>query len=216
MARTARLGLIEAFLCLRERRRRSIQWVSELEAIGGDVEDALERVRVPAYVIGPSGTILWVNAAARKLVGDVRGLHFTAVVAPEEKRRAREIFFRNLLGPSEGSDNTGVVIGADGDRVAIEVSAVPLRSGERLIGVFGQVLEVEEEAPEPPHPHLTARQSEVLRLLEHGHSTKQIAEELHLSIETVRNHVRAILRALGVHSRIEAVAVARQQSVATG
>jgi DNA-binding NarL/FixJ family response regulator len=53
----------------------------------------------------------------------------------------------------------------------------------------------------------------VLRLLEHGHSTKQIADELHLSTETVRNHIRGILRTLRVHSRIEAVAVARHEYV---
>jgi len=50
----------------------------------------------------------------------------------------------------------------------------------------------------------------VLRLLEQGRSTKQIAQELHLSSETVRNHIRHLLRALGVHSRLEAVAIARQ------
>jgi DNA-binding NarL/FixJ family response regulator len=50
----------------------------------------------------------------------------------------------------------------------------------------------------------------VLRLLEQGRSTSQIAEELHLSIETVRNHIRHILRALGVHSRLEAVALTRR------
>ena len=38
-----------------------------------------------------------------------------------------------------------------------------------------------------------------------------LAGELHLSLETVRNHVRGILRALGVHSRLEAVAVARRE-----
>jgi PAS domain S-box-containing protein len=190
--------------------------VSELDAFGGDVEDAIERVRVPAYVIDPHGIIRWLNPAARKLVGDVRGKHYTSVVAPEETRRAREIFTRNLFGPMEGSDNKGIVIGADGERVAIEVSAVPLRSGERVIGIFGQVLDVEEEPPPPPHPHLTPRQGEVLRLLEQGHSTKQIADELHLSIDTVRNHVRGILRTLHVHSRIEAVAVARHQYVTAG
>jgi DNA-binding NarL/FixJ family response regulator len=46
--------------------------------------------------------------------------------------------------------------------------------------------------------------------LERGRSSKQIAAELHLSTETVRNHVRHILRALGVNSRLEAVAVAHQ------
>jgi len=50
-----------------------------------------------------------------------------------------------------------------------------------------------------------------LRLLERGHSTDQIAAELYLSTETVRNHIRGVLRALGAHSRLEAVAVAQQR-----
>lgn len=186
--------------------------MSELEAIGGEVEDAIERVRVPAYVIDRHGIIRYLNPAARKLVGDVRGRQLTSVVAPEETRRAREIFARNLMGPRAGSDNKGVVIDADGERVSIEVSAVPLQSGGRVIGVFGQVLDVEEDnPPPPPHPHLTPRQTEVLRLLEQGRSTEQMARELHLSTETVRNHIRHILRALNVHSRLEAVAMGRQE-----
>jgi DNA-binding NarL/FixJ family response regulator len=80
--------------------------------------------------------------------------------------------------------------------------------------VFGQLIHVDEEAERPLHPHLTPRQAEVLRLLERGHSTHQIARELHLSIETVRNHIRHLLRALGVHSRIEAVAMARHGELA--
>jgi PAS domain S-box-containing protein len=184
--------------------------MSELEAIGGDIEDAIERVRVPAYVIDAHGIIRWLNPAARRIVGDVRGRQLTSVVAPEETRRAREIFARNLIGPSTGSDNKGVVIGADGERVSIEVSAVPLRSGGRVIGVFGQVMDVDEEEAPAPHPNLTPRQSEVLRLLDRGRSTEQIARELHLSIETVRNHVRAVLRAFDAHSRLEAVAIARR------
>ena len=54
----------------------------------------------------------------------------------------------------------------------------------------------------------------MLRLLERGHSTHQIARELHLSIETVRNHIRHLLQALGAHSRIEAVALARHGELA--
>jgi predicted ArsR family transcriptional regulator len=42
-----------------------------------------------------------------------------------------------------------------------------------------------------------------------GHSTKQIADDLHLSTETVRNHIRSLFQALGVNSRLEAVAAAR-------
>ena len=40
---------------------------------------------------------------------------------------------------------------------------------------------------------------------------EQIAHELHLSTETVRNHIRHILRALNAHSRLEAVAIGRRE-----
>jgi DNA-binding NarL/FixJ family response regulator len=53
-----------------------------------------------------------------------------------------------------------------------------------------------------------------LRLLDQGRSTSEIARELHLSVETVRNHIRHVLKALGVHSRLEAVAVARRDQLA--
>jgi PAS domain S-box-containing protein len=184
--------------------------VSELGAIGGEVEDAIERVRVPAYVIDRQGIIRWLNPAAQKTVGDVRGRHFTSVVAPEERRRAQEIFTRNLTGSPAGSDNRVVAIGADGKRFAAEVSAVPLRSGGHVIGVFGQAADIEDDEPQPPHPHLTPRQNQVLGLLERGHSTDQIAGELHLSIQTVRNHIRHILQAFNAHSRLEVVAMARR------
>src|SRR3954451_13450721 len=189
---------------------RQTRGVSDLEAIGGDLGDAIERVRVPAYVIDPHGIIRWLNPAARKLVGDVRGRHLTSVVAPEETRRAQEIFTRNLFGPPSGSDNKAVAIGADGQRLSIEVRAGPRRDGGRAVGAFGQVLDVAEEEPPPPPPRLTPRQTEVLRLLERGRSTEQMARELQLSIETVRNHVRGVLHALDAESRLEAVAIARR------
>jgi PAS domain S-box-containing protein len=187
-----------------------------LEQIGVDVESALERVGVPAYVIDRYGVIRWINAAAERLVGDVRGKQMTSPLAPEERRRGREIFARNLLGPPGGSDNRAVLLNAEGERFTAELSAVPLSNGEQVIGVFGQFRDVEEEAPLPPHPKLTPRQSEILGLLAQGRSTEQMATDLHLSIATVRNHIRGLMRALGVHSRLEAVAVAhRDHALAT-
>ena len=90
----------------------------------------------------------------------------------------------------------------------MEISAAPLMNGERVVGVFGLFEGGLDEKPTLP-PHLTPRQVEVLRLLEQGCSTKQIAAELHLSTETVRNHIRRLFTALGVNSRLEAVAAAR-------
>lgn len=55
---------------------------------------------------------------------------------------------------------------------------------------------------------LTARESEVLRRLADGLTTEQIAADLYVSVNTVRNHVNNIIRKLNVHSRLEAVSYA--------
>ena len=181
-------------------------------AVGGDVEQALSRVGVPSYVLDTSGVVRWLNPAAERLVGDVRGRQFTSVVAPEDRQRARELFSRKVLG-SQATDATGVFVSTTGTRVAVEISSVPLMNGEQVVGVFGLFEGRPDDTPTAPdHPHLTPRQVEVLRLLEQGRSTKQIAAELHLSTETVRNHIRRLFRALGVNSRLEAVAAARTAS----
>ena len=178
--------------------------------VGGDIEQALGDVGVPSYVLDTTGVVRWLNPAAQRLVGDVRGRLFTSVVAPEDSRRARELFTQKVLGTSAATEATGVLLSTAGERVAVEISAVPLKSGERVVGVFGLLEErPDDSAQNAAPPHLTPRQVEVLRLLEQGRSTKQIAAELHLSTETVRNHIRRLFRALGVNSRLEAVAAAR-------
>jgi PAS domain S-box-containing protein len=179
-------------------------------AAGGDIERALESVGVPSYILDTTGVVRWINPAAEQLVGDVRGRHFTSVVAPEDSLRARELFSRKVLGTAPATDATGILVSTAGARVAVEISAVPLMSGDRVVGVFGLFEGTPDVRPSVPHPHLTPRQTEVLRLLEQGRSTKQIADELHLSTETVRNHIRRLFRALGVNSRLEAVAAARR------
>ena len=60
---------------------------------------------------------------------------------------------------------------------------------------------------------LTARESDVLRLLAVGRTTASIANELFLSTHTVRNHISSILSKLGAHSKLEAVAVAARDGL---
>ena len=59
---------------------------------------------------------------------------------------------------------------------------------------------------------LTPRQTDVLALLLQGNPNKLIARELGLSVETVKDHVAAVLRALGVSSRTQAVLAVSQMS----
>ena len=176
---------------------------------GGDLEKALEDVGVPSYVIDTTGVVRWINPAAERLLGDVRGRQFTSVIAPEDRAGARDRFTQKMLGTSPASEVTGHLVSTAGTRLPVEVSSVLLTSGETVVGVFGLIAERPDDTTRTPPPHLTPRQVEVLRLLEQGRSTKQIAAELHLSTETVRNHIRRLFRALGVNSRLEAVAAAR-------
>lgn len=61
-----------------------------------------------------------------------------------------------------------------------------------------------------PQWGLTPRQTDVLASLLKGHPNKLIARELNLSVETVKDHVAAVLRALGVSSRTQAVIAVSQ------
>lgn len=60
---------------------------------------------------------------------------------------------------------------------------------------------------------LTRREIEVLQLLADGCSTKQLAESLGLSLNTVRNHVQSAINRLGAHSKLEAVSIAIRQGL---
>lgn len=60
---------------------------------------------------------------------------------------------------------------------------------------------------------LTERERDILRLAGRGLPNPQIAQALHLSPGTVRNHLSAIYRKLDVHSRYEALAIAEERGL---
>jgi LuxR family maltose regulon positive regulatory protein len=57
---------------------------------------------------------------------------------------------------------------------------------------------------------LSARELEVLRLLRTSLSQREIADELYVSVNTVRSHVKHVYDKLGVHARTEAIARAEE------
>jgi len=108
------------------------------------------------------------------------------------------------------------------DEVADTVRAVnggqslinPSMAGKLLTEFAALARRDEEELPQRvPAPRLTDREIQVLRLVARGMNNRDIAKELFISENTVKNHVRNILEKLQIHSRMEAVMVAVREKL---
>ena len=184
--------------------------LARLGSAPDELPTLFERLPVPAYVFDREIRIRWFNEYARRIFGDVIGRNALRYVVPEDANHAREQFARKVVGGSP-TEFALEVFDAEGGRLRLQISSVPLRSRDSVVGVFGvAVPAVAVGHTDPPDFTLTARQHEVLRLLDEGLGTTELAARLGVTVETARNHVRAVLLELGVHSRLEAVAVARR------
>lgn len=167
------------------------------------------------YMLDRNGIVRWMNARAIDLLGDHRGSHFTAAMAPEAHAKARVEFAKKILGTARTSDFEAVEVLRSGEHVLVEIHSSAIEEGGRIVGIFGIVDVRDQRTPArvPPPSDLTPRQHEVLLLLAQGFSTKQIAETLSLSRETIRNHIRGLLGALRVNSRLGALIEGRRRGL---
>jgi DNA-binding NarL/FixJ family response regulator len=85
----------------------------------------------------------------------------------------------------------------------------------KLLSEFATLARREDtETPRQlPAPKLTDREMQVLKLVARGMNNRDIAKELFISDNTVKNHVRNILEKLQIHSRMEAVMVAVREKL---
>ena len=173
-----------------------------------DLLRALDEMPASVCVVDRDGRFSWVNRTFIELFGDRRGQPIVDHVAPEHRQLVRTNFARKVVG------NTTMVydlrvFDLAGQRVTLRITSAPLRRGDEVVGVLSIGVPIPEAvAPEKPLlDELTPRQQEVLRLLAEGLETPEIARRLGVAEETARNHIRALLRATGAHSRLEAVLI---------
>ena len=83
----------------------------------------------------------------------------------------------------------------------------------KLLTEFASMAKKDEEKQQMPAPRLTDREMEVLTLVAQGLNNRDIAKELFISENTVKNHVRNILEKLHLHSRMEAVVYAVREKL---
>jgi DNA-binding NarL/FixJ family response regulator len=119
-------------------------------------------------------------------------------------------FGRQVRMPEQAGDTVPGVMRPAGEPVFTSTGGaeVPLGAAARA--------EPHQKVPKLEDVGLTPRQGEVLSLLLQGLPNKLIARQLNLSVETVKDHVAAVLRALGVSSRTQAVLAVSQMTQGQG
>ena len=83
----------------------------------------------------------------------------------------------------------------------------------KLLSEFASMIKKGDSRQQVPVPKLTDREMEVLRLVAKGLNNRDIAKQLFISENTVKNHVRNILEKLQLHSRMEAVVYAVREKL---
>ena len=156
------------------------------QAAAGKVESALVGLQ---EVLGPPG--------ARLLVERWAEVHHLVATARVAALAGQDEVARDLLDRSSNWLER-FPRGTEAMRVRLERVRALLRH-EAAAVTFGEAL--------------TRRELDVLRLLPSELSPQQIADELFLTLNTVKTHAGAVYRKLGVHSRAEAVVAARRQAL---
>jgi DNA-binding CsgD family transcriptional regulator len=190
--------------------------------------EAFEHADNPVFISDEDGRVEYCNPATadllkrdRREIEGQRCYEVMRLYSPEGKQLCRAhcavqsqarngrlttmrpaLFSRNRDLPSDVDLFTVAVSPPNGRRIAILHVIKTSAKARTETGV-------EAGCRQEPAAHacLSRRENEVLRHLAVGEGTDEIADELFVSRVTVRNHVRAILSKLKVHSRIEAILV---------
>jgi DNA-binding NarL/FixJ family response regulator len=201
--------------------RRGLMMVLESEdgiEVVGEAEDGDDAIR-RAEEIAPDVVLMDVR------MPKASGIEATQAIA-EAVPSARIL----MLTVSDEEDDLydAIKAGAAGyllKEISIEEVASAIRSvmsgqslispsmAAKLLTEFTNLARKAAERHSVPTPRLTERELEVLKLVAEGMSNREIAGELYISENTVKNHVRNILEKLHLHSRMEAVVYAVREKL---
>lgn len=207
----------------------------DYRVVRGWVPPWVEKLGMPVWISDPDRNITYLNGRAEELLGRTSGKCVgkpcyevirgkTARGKPfcsEQCPAVRQLNFQKEIEPFRIRVGTGraakwiqvVVIAAqapDLNGPCMIHCVIDDQKEERFRQYLNKVMARTPKARlsriEVTSFRLTRREKEILELLSDDASLHEIADKLHLSYTTVRNHVQHILRKLGVHSIMEAVA----------
>jgi len=180
------------------------------------VHDAAAGVCEFSFASARLWDILGMEPAEAFRLGDL----LAEAVPPEDRPLSRDQF-RRLLRREDVSVAEHRIVRPDDPVRWVRWTALGRFGDDGVVRLVGTIRDVTGEIVRPPAraaeriaglPPLTARQREVLDHLASGASTDEIARAMGIRPVTVANHVAALLRRLGVRSRLEAVAMVLGQA----
>jgi PAS domain S-box-containing protein len=199
------------------------------------LEQILARAGDGVCAIGPEGRVVLWNRAAEKILGwsarevigrpccDVfvgadehgnrlcyQGCHVMSLVKLGEPVQHFDMQTRTKAGKPAWLDISILEAPSSGSGGAMAVHLFrDVTATRELLRLVHERLQA-PSAPSAETTMLTRRELEILRLMAGGANTRALAERLHVSPATIRNHAQNIFAKLGVHSRLQAVAYATQ------
>ena len=201
--------------------RRGLEMVLENEAdidLVGEASDGAEAVQ-KAQELMPDVVLMDVRMPTRSGIEAAREIRD---VMPHVK------ILMLTISDEEADLYEAIKAGASGyllKEIPIEEVADAIRSvwqgqsrispsmASKLLTEFAAISRAADERPPMPSPRLTDREMEVLKLVAQGKNNRDIAKELFISENTVKNHIRNILEKLHLHSRMEAVVYAVREKL---
>ena len=193
-------------------------------------EHLIFRTAEPAWAMDRAGRIVAWNAAATELLGHpadrALGARCWALLEGRDvfgnRYCGRHCPLREMAFARQPVRRCRLHLGhASGQSIPCQVTTLLIcddRGDEELIHLGRRHVDTApcSGVSSAPPSLLTARETEVLRLIAQGHGTGDIAVLLGISASTVRNHVEHLLAKLDVHSRLAAVSAARRLGLLEG
>jgi PAS domain S-box-containing protein len=171
-----------------------------------------ERSSNPIFVLDEGRHVVHANDAALALLGSSRTELVGAsivdnVAAPERARSAQE--WQAFLRSGEYA-GTRTLIAADGSELQVDFAARLVVAGGRRLALYVTMVHGDSTTAvgegRSAGGALTRRERQVVTLIALGRETPEIADELQISPETVRTHVRNAMSKLGARTRAQLVA----------
>jgi two-component system NarL family response regulator len=201
--------------------RRGLQMVLEQEPdieVVGEASDGAEAVQCAADSL-PDIVLMDVRMPKRGGIDACTAIHETV---PSAK------IIMLTISDEEADLYDAIKAGAMGyllKEISIEEVASAIRAvhggqslispsmASKLLNEFASMIKRTDDRQQVPTPRLTDREMEVLKLVAKGLNNRDIAKELFISDNTVKNHIRNILEKLQLHSRMEAVVYAVREKL---